>query len=164
MTSLPTDSVMIKLFHLGVPYKKIARTYGVSHQAVSKRMVGLGLKRLPAAEEVSELLNYRWGGILTSQYGKSHHSHRAGKSLKLWLRAKLGDDGLSDLQRETAAQWENRIRRKGLVLCYDSTSSAGWSYRDRRPEDGRLVIDWPPELPFPDGASRSLLELPDPPS
>ncbi|MCX4554124.1 hypothetical protein [Streptomyces sp. NBC_01500] len=163
MTSLPTDSVMIRLFHLGEPYKEIARQYGVSPQAVSKRMLGLGLERLPAANQASELLNYRWGSILTSQYGKSHHSHRAGKSLKVWLRARLGDDGLSDLQRETAAQWESRIRKKDQVLCYDRASIAGWSYRDRTPEDGRLVIDWPKDLPFPDGASRSLLELPDPP-
>src|SRR5690606_39990442 len=65
----------------------------------------------------------------------------------------------SDLRLE-AQQWERRIRTEGLVLCYDRDRPEGWYYRLRLPSDGRLVIDWPEGLPFPDERFKRALELP----
>lgn len=156
---LPTDAVLVKLFHLGVPDKKIADDYGVTVQAVNKRMVKLGLHRKPVSRQVNEYLAHRWK-VRTTTDRDSHHMRYSAKMLRVWLRRQLGDQTLSVNQLKKADEWERRLRRDGVVLCYDPDTVDGWYYRHRHKKDGRLVIDWPEDLPFPDERFRKALELP----
>ena len=161
MPSPLTDATLIKLVHLGWTDKQIAEKYGITPQAVNKRLHRLGLKRRSTPlNQMHEILGYRWK-IKTTPYRGTHHSRYSAKRLKLWLRCRLGDDSLSEHQIKEAKQWERRIRNNNEVLCYDPESEDGWYYRPRTEEDGRLVIDWPKDLPFPDDRSRKALELPD---
>lgn len=159
MTKLPSDSVMIKNFHLGVTDKELAEQYEVTIQAVSKRMVKLGLRRKPIAERVSAGINARWGRIETHRYGKSHHKAWPGKMLRAYLRSRLGDEQLRRYQVEEASAWVGSMADR--VLGYNPDVPEGWYYRPREPRDGRLVVDWPTEIPFPDEEFRRALELPD---
>lgn len=163
VSALPTDAVLVKLFHLGVPDRKIAEDYGVTVQAVNKRMVKLGLYRKPVSRQVNEYLAHRWK-IYTTQGADSHHLRYSAKALKVWLRRRLGDDKLSAKQLKMADQWENRLRERGEVLCYDPATDGGWYYRPREERDGCLVIDWPESLPFPDDKFRKALQLPREPA
>lgn len=154
-----TDPLLVKLFHRGDSDKAIAAEFGISPQAVAKRRMKLNLVRKPVSRQVSEYLAHRWT-IYTKQYEHSHHNAYSAKRLREWLRWRLGDDKLSKDQLHRAKVWEERMRRENLVLCYNPETVEGWYYRDRRPEDGRLVIDWPKGLPFPDQKFKRALELP----
>lgn len=157
-----TDALLVKLYHLGKSDAEIAEEYEITVQAVNKRLNKMGLtRRTKPNRQVNEWLAYRWD-IKASKVGgpDSHHQRYSAKRLKVWLRMRLGDDTLSDRQRLEAQQWERRIRTEGLVLCYDRDRPEGWYYRLRLPSDGRLVIDWPEGLPFPDERFKRALELP----
>lgn len=158
-----TDATLVKLFHLGYEDKQIAKQYGITVQAVSKRRVRLGLIRKPVSRQVNEALRERWK-IFTTQDAESHHMRYSAKALKVWLRRQLGDDKLSPAQLRMADQWERRLRETNEVLCYDPDTPEGWYYRPRKKSDGRLVVDWPRSIPFPDEKFRRALELPPEPA
>jgi len=156
---LPPDPLLLKLVRSGLSNKEIARRYGVSHQAVSKKVRALGMRRRPVSDEVNAGLRQRWD--IYSNPGKdSHHSRHSAKALKAWLRYRLGDPKLSDKQLTLAKTWIRELRERDEVLCYDRDLPDGWYYRPRRPEDDRLIVDWPADLPFPDERFRKALELP----
>jgi hypothetical protein len=161
---LPDDPVLVRLFHKGVSDKQIADEYHVSVQAVNKRLTRLGLRRKPVSRQVSEYLSVRWKVHTVPRGGTSHHNLYSARRLREWLRLRLGDDQLSDEQKHRAQVWEERLRREGLVLCYDPEREDGWYYRPRTPADGRLAIDWPEDLPFPDERFRKALEIPPEPA
>lgn len=160
-----TDAILVKAYHLGRSDKEIAKEYGITVQAVNKRLRKLGLARWTRpTHEVKEWLAYRWDVKASASGGlESHHQRYSAKRLKVWLRRQLGDDTLSAQQLVQADQWERRIRARNEVLCYDPNRAEGWYYRPRRPSDGNLVIDWPRDLPFPDDRFKKALELPPEP-
>ncbi|MEU0912148.1 hypothetical protein [Streptomyces althioticus] len=157
-----TDALLIKYFHLGMSDQEIAEKHGITVQAVSKRRVPLGLFRKPVSRQVNDWLSERME-VKTSQWGPSHHKKYSSKRLREWLRLRLGDDLLKPDQISRARAWERRLRRENVVLGYDPETEDGWYYRPRQPSDGRLVLDWPEDLPFPDERFRRALELPPDP-
>ncbi|KQX43529.1 hypothetical protein ASD97_26000 [Streptomyces sp. Root63] len=154
-----TDALLVKSFHRGLTDKAIAEEFGISVQAVSKRRMKLGLVRKPISRKVNEGLAARWS-IWAPKEGTGHHNAYSAKALKVWLRMRLGDATLSAEQKNLALQWEGRLRDRETVLCYDPNRSEGWYYRPRTERDGRLVIDWPGDLPFPSEEFKRALELP----
>jgi Zn-dependent peptidase ImmA (M78 family) len=158
-TLLPPDHELVKLYHRDVSDKEIAKEYGVTVQAVNKRLSKLGLFRKPISKQVNEALATRWS-IWAPKEGTGHHNRYSAKALKVWLRRRLGDDTLSKAQLLLAERWERRLREHNEVLCYDPDTVDGWYYRPRTPQDGNRVIDWPKAIPFPDERFRRALELP----
>lgn len=152
-----TDPILVKLFHMGQTDKQIAETYGISVQAVSARRTRLGLVRKRFSRQVNEGLATRWT-IHTTQGRGSHHNHHAIKCLRVWLRFRLGDQDLSEVQIQQAEGWVAELWQQNKVLCYDPEQ--GWYYRPRKPRDGRLLVDWPKSIPFPDERFKRALELP----
>jgi hypothetical protein len=157
-----TDALMVKHFHTGQTDKQIAEQYNISVAAVSKRRMKLGLIRKPVSRQVNEALAERWK-IWAPKTGTGHHNAYSAKALKVWLRLRLGDDSLSEKQRDLAAQWERLLRERNEVLCYDPDTPEGWYYRPRTVDDERRVIDWPEELPYPSEGFKRALELPPQP-
>lgn len=154
-----TDPLLVKYFHMGRTDREIAEQYKISVAAVSKRRMKLGLVRKPVSRQVNEALAERWK-IWSPKEGTGHHNAYSAKALKVWLRMQLGDTSLSAKQQELAWQWENKLRVSNQVLCYDPDTPEGWFYRPRKPEDGRRVIDWPGELPYPSEGFKKALDLP----
>lgn len=154
-----TKPLLVKYFHQGKSDKWIADQFHITVQAVSERRVKLGLVRKPVSRQVNDYLATRWN-IWSPKEGAGHHNAHSAKALKVWLRLRLGDPNLSDRQKEIAQMWENRLRDRDVVLCYDPDPKKGWSYRPRTSRDGRRVIDWPEDLPFPDEKFKRALELP----
>ncbi|WP_371665997.1 hypothetical protein OG306_33250 [Streptomyces sp. NBC_01241] len=154
-----TDPLLVKLFHTGQTDKQIAERFGISVQAVSKRRMKLGLIRKPVSRKVNDYLAARWD-IWAPSEGTGHHNAYSGKALKVWLRMRLGDSGLSQKQEHLAQQWERRLREQNEVLCYDPDPQRGWFYRPRTARDGQRVIDWPDGLPYPDEGFKRALDLP----
>jgi hypothetical protein len=156
---LPPDHELAKLYHRDVSDREIAERYGVTVQAVNKRLSAMGLFRKPISKQVNEALAARWT-IWAPKDGTGHHNRYSAKALKVWLRRQLGDDTLSKAQLDMADRWERRLRRDNLVLCYDPNTESAWYYRPRTPQDGKLVIDWPKHIPFPNERFKRALELP----
>lgn len=162
MTALPSDSILMKLFHQKTTDRELAEIYGVTVQAVNMRIVGLGLRRRPFSQEANRLITQRWS--IKPAKETSHHKAHAIKALRIYLRKRLGDTDLSAKQVRLADAWETGLRSRNEVLCYDRDTEAGWFYRPRRPEDGRLVIDWPEDMPRPERVDLEALELPETPA
>ncbi|MGC9439270.1 helix-turn-helix transcriptional regulator [Streptomyces sp. WG5] len=158
-----TDALLVKYFYLGLTDKEIAKKHGITPQAVVKRRKKQGLFRKPVSMQVNEYLSQRWD-IWAPKEGTGHHNLHSAKALKVWLRCRLGDDTLSDDQLHMAKMWEQGLRERDEVLCYDPSTKKGWYYRTRVPADGRLVIDWPRSIPFPDEKFKKALELPPKPA
>jgi hypothetical protein len=161
VSKLPSDYELLKMRHRGLNDEQIAAQFGATKQAVNKRLVKHERVR-PVSTRVNEFLRYRWE-IFQTQGTDSHHNRYSAKRLKEWLRWRLGDQTLSEDQLRRARVWEERLRREDIVLCYDRDQPEPWYYRAREKRDGRLVIDWPEELPFPDDKLRTALELPPAP-
>ena len=154
-----TDAELVKLFHTGHSDVAIAKQFGITKQAVSKRRVKLGLIRKRVAKEVSEGLATRWE-ILTPAKGATHYKEHHARALRIWLRMQLGDQELSEGQQKLARDWVRELGARGEVLCYDPQLQNGWYYRTRTPEDERRVIDWPADLPYPSERFKRALDLP----
>jgi hypothetical protein len=157
---LPPDPVLLKLVRSGLSNSEIARLYGVTPQAVSKKVLALGIRRLPVSDEVNAGLRQRWGDIYSNPSSDSHHLTHPAKALKIWLRYRLGDSKLSQDQVSLAKAWIRGLSERDEVLCYDRDHPGGWYYRPRTPADNRLIVDWPESIPFPDERWRKALELP----
>jgi hypothetical protein len=159
VSKLPSDYELLKMRHRGLTDAEIAAQFGASPQAVNKRLVKHERVR-PVSAQVNDYLAARWK-IWAPLRGTGHHNRYSAKRLKEWLRWRLGDKTLSQDQLHRARVWEERIRREGIVLCYDPDRPEGWYYRPREKRDGNLVIDWPEELGFPDEKLRQALQLPE---
>ncbi|MEV0445276.1 hypothetical protein AB0I84_07585 [Streptomyces spectabilis] len=163
MAKLPTDSVLVKLFHLGQSDLKIAKTYGVTVSAVRKRYMNMDppLRRQPDVVRVTELLATIWDIKSDRTGGDTHHNKYAAKNLKVALRVQLGD-AVSDKQREDANRFIRRLKRDNHVLDYDRETEEGWKFRPRKPEDGQMIIRWPSGIPLPEEEDlRRALLLPE---
>lgn len=90
-----TDPKMVKYFHQGKSDRWVAERFGISVQVVSARRQRLGLLRKPISRQANEALATRWKIKAEKNLG-SHHNAHAAKSLKIYLRMRLGDASLSD--------------------------------------------------------------------
>ncbi|MER6912250.1 hypothetical protein ABT354_11300 [Streptomyces sp. NPDC000594] len=160
MAKLPSDAELVKLFHLGADDKALAEEYGVTVQAVNKRFVNLGLRKKPAALRANELVRSIWD-VKTSREGPSHHNAYTVKALKVYLRSRLGDTGLSQTQQREAEWLIGRLVRDNTVVTYDPEN--GWQYAPREPADGRMIVRWPAGKELPKEDLRQALTLPEPP-
>ncbi|MFG2228017.1 hypothetical protein [Streptomyces sp. NPDC048644] len=158
MTKLPSDAELTKLFHLGVSDIDLADEYGVSVQAVNKRMVRMGLRKKPIALRVNELVKSIWD-VKTSRSGPSHHNAYVLKNLKIYMRGRLGDR-VSETQRRDADWLIGRLIRDNTVIDY-AGAEGGWRYVPRDPSDGRRVLRWPAGKPLPEADLQRAMELPD---
>lgn len=160
-SKLPSDDVLMDLYHEGLSDREIAELYHCTYQAVNKRFHKMGVARLsPENTRVNALIRHRWGNIYYSQGSDSHHAADPSKALRVWLRRRLGDKTLTPNQVHMAERWERTLRERNEVLCY---GSEGWFYRPRRTRDGRRAIDWPSQLGSPDRELFDLLNLPEMP-
>ncbi|MEU0952808.1 hypothetical protein ABZ353_10765 [Streptomyces niveus] len=154
-----TDALLVKKFHLGQSDREIAEEFGITVQAVSARRMRLGLDRRPIVKRVNTNLAARWQ-IKATQGANSHHNSHPIKMLKIYLRDRLGDDDVHQVQRDEVALWIAGLQERDEVLCYDPESKSGWFYRPRTPQDGQRIIDWPADLPFEDQGFKRALDLP----
>ncbi|MFJ8041196.1 hypothetical protein ACIRBX_11890 [Kitasatospora sp. NPDC096147] len=157
MARLPSDAELKKLFVLGRSNQEIADQYGVTLQAVAKRLAEQNYYRRPlAAAVVNDILSEAWS-ILTVDNGPSHHSSSPAQSLKVWMRRRLGDASLSERQAHTADLFEKRLRTRGLVLDY--SRERGFEWVPRLPTDGHLAIRWPADRAAPSERAARVLTL-----
>ncbi|OKH95422.1 hypothetical protein [Streptomyces uncialis] len=159
MTSLPSNMELSRLHRQGVTDVQIAARYGVTRQAVNKRLKLLKLSSKPPLTAKANAL-VPWN-VLAGQAGEpTHHTAYPLEGLKMLLRLRMGDDTLSQRQRADGERFERRLRKNpNLVLDYDRESVSGFFWRERTPEDGKLIVAWPAgvERPVEDIA---LLEMP----
>jgi transcriptional regulator with XRE-family HTH domain len=159
-----SDAALIELFHEGVSDKDIAAEFGITVQAVSKRRLQLHLPRKSTAQKVAASLRVRWK-LRNTQDADSHSRKYANMRLREWLRYRYGDKDLSEDQIRLAKGWVRERMEQQDVLCYNPDLEEPFYYRARRPEDGRLLIDWPADLPFPSTRFKQALQIPlEPPS
>ncbi|QUI30671.1 hypothetical protein H9W91_07200 [Streptomyces alfalfae] len=162
MAKLPPNHILKALHLQGLSDQQIADQYGVKRQAVNKRLRAMDIEQKPEeAQAAFEMLPWQ---VKTLQYGQgTHHTAYPYESLKLYLRALLGDETLTNRQRADAARFERRLlAHPGKVLVYDRDTEKGFSWQDREPADGSLIIRWPTDVPKPD-KGMELLELPTKP-
>ena len=154
-----TDDDLIEHFRAGLNDREIGDLFGVTRQAVQSRRKKLGLERNPVWRKVNELVKYRWEIYLTPDKD-SHNRQWPIMRLREWLRYRYGDNSLSPQQLHLSRSWVIERIDRDEVLCYDKDGPQPWYYRPRRPEDGRLLIDWPTDLAFPTRRARLALEVP----
>lgn len=155
-----TDEDLIEQYHAGLNDREIGDLFGVTRQAVQLRRKKLRLERNPVWRKVNELVKYRWDIYITPDKD-SHNRQWPIMRLREWLRYRYGDGSLSPQQLHLSRSWVIERIERDEVLCYDMHKTQPWYYRPRRPEDGRLLIDWPADLPFPNRRARQALEVPE---
>ncbi|MGI5531540.1 hypothetical protein ACQEVX_30430 [Streptomyces syringium] len=162
MAKLPTDAVLVSLFHLGVSDAEIAEQYGVKPQAVNKRFMRmdppLRRKSIPAVR-AQELVTSLWDVKVIRTGPGSHHNSYGVRYLKVWVRLQLGDT-TSPKQQKGAVAFIRRLIRDDVVLDYDRDSVEGWKFVPRMPSDGRWIIRWPAGKELPEADLQRALELP----
>lgn len=155
---LPSDRELLELVEEGLTDRDIAEMYGVTVQAVNKRLRKLGVnRRSQGMLRTNALINHRWT-VYVSTDADSHHHAYPSKMLRLWLRLQLGDKTVKPEDARMAAAWARELRDRGEVLCYDRVK--GWFYRPRRLTDGKRAIDWPAGLKYHDQGALDALDLP----
>ncbi|MFE4513778.1 hypothetical protein ACFRMQ_06200 [Kitasatospora sp. NPDC056783] len=159
---LPGDSVLSERFIKGKTDEEIAEEYGCSRQAVNLARNRLKYTRRPYSNRANSLI----GAVWRVQTSTGHQDENPIQVLRVWVRLRLGDDSLSARQRTEAINFEARIRREGTVLQYDPSNSKGFSYVQREPQDGRLVVRWPALTSdgVRDPEAEKYLSLPDAPT
>ncbi|WP_043470330.1 hypothetical protein [Kitasatospora sp. MBT66] len=159
---LPSDSELSRCFIEGMSDPEIAARYGCTRQAVNAARHRLGYGRRPYVNQANALIGTVW----RVQTAAGHQTQGSIQGLRLWLRKRLGDDSLSARQKLTADNFEARIRREEVVLQYDPSSSNGFSYVPREPQDGHSVIRWPDLGPgrVRDPEAEKFLNLPATPT
>ncbi|MFF4952860.1 hypothetical protein [Streptomyces chattanoogensis] len=164
MAKLPTDAVLVKLFHLGMSDAEIAAQYGASPQAVNKRYMNMDppLRRQPIAARVTELLTSIWDIKVDRTGVSTHHNKYAVKNLKVYMRMQLGDDTVGETSAASAERMIRRLIRENVVIDYDRSSEEGWQFVPREPSDGRRVIRWPADKELPGADLQKAMELPEP--
>ncbi len=161
MTKLPSDSVLARLYHIGVKDDEIAAQYDVRKQAVSKRLVAMGLRRAPVAERVRDALALARQGKICSAGVETHHSNYASKNLKVYLRLRLGDESVGETAAASAERMVRRLVREQLIIDY--ARDEGWVLVPRRSSDDRWIVRWPEGAELPATDIRAALGLPSDP-
>ncbi|MFE0773902.1 hypothetical protein [Streptomyces sp. NPDC058861] len=159
MADLPSNAVLAKLHFSGLSDAQIAKRYGVTRQAVNKRLGLMEISSMPEHRAKAHAL-VPWD-VKTVQYGGgSHHTAYPLEGLKMYLRRLMGDPSLSKRQEADAGRFERKLlKNPGLVLDYDRDSEAGFYWRERTPQDGTLIIAWPLDKEKP-AEDLELLEMP----
>ena len=155
---LPPDSELTSMFHMGLTNQEIADYFKVSRQAVSKRLVRLGLVRRPYSDRANKIIGRAWK-IKNTKTKTSHHCKIEIKYLRWLLRRNLGDQ-LNDDQNGRLDRWIQRIKEQNIILCYDPNTLHGFYYRERQLEDGDLAMDWPRDVPLPEGDELGAIRIP----
>lgn len=148
-----SNQVLIQLVQEGLSDQEIADQFGVTRQNVSARRQRVMGKRERPADKINSLLRVRWEDAdLRSEVS---HSLRC---LKLWLRLQYGDE-IRQSDVDMARAWVAERNLDNQVLDYDEATKT-WILHDRRPGDGRYLVDWPSDLDFPTKKFQQALELP----
>lgn len=128
---LPTAQ-KLRMLHATLTYKQIAEHYGVTEQAVQKKLALDGYGPKAEAHRRSQLVPFDvdtkagHGKMMASVNLRSHLAYRDGEAL----------DGL--VLKRLEGFWR---RLADQVLTYDREK--GWRMVPRAPEDEDLVIRWP---------------------
>jgi hypothetical protein len=138
---LPDNAELLKLEAAGLTHSEIAKKYGVSRQAVTKRFNDMGEYRRGPLQDVTAVL----------PWDVANHPAKA----KLWrqqpyvglralLRERMGAE-VSPRSRAALRAFLNHVQN-GEVLNLDDVQGAHYVPRD--PErDGSLVVRWPEGVP-----------------
>ncbi|MFE9120860.1 hypothetical protein [Streptomyces sp. NPDC007172] len=113
--------------------KEIADYYGVSEAAVSIRL----------APFKDPKIDFR--SLMPWKVASKHRGGPPGRALRLHLRAKLENHTLTEKHAQQHAAWLADMSK--LVVNYDQ--SEGWSYQERKPEHGNLLIVLPESHELP---------------
>ncbi|MFI1796368.1 hypothetical protein ACH427_03260 [Streptomyces sp. NPDC020379] len=161
MTKLPPDAVLRKLMQLGATDDELARSYGVTPQAVWKRRSGLGMLKKPIATRVHAALKEAWDVKSTSVPGRqSHHNKRPLQALKYYMRQRLGDETLSPTQLKQIGQFLENVSSGRFVIEYRRDTEAGFFYVPREARDEDLLVRWPEGVPLPGADIVEAMRLP----
>lgn len=156
-----SDQVLIQLAEQEWSDQRIADQYGVTRQAVQRRRVKLLGKKQTIAAQVNELLRVVWPAHNPTDE-RGHNRYYPIRMLRVWLRLQYGDKVPKKEERDAKA-WVAKMSMQDTVLRYDPSKEQVWYVRDRRPSDGRLLIDWPEGKPFPTRKFKKALEIPEGP-
>lgn len=138
---LPDNAKLLLLEAAGLSHEQIAKKYGVSRQAVTKRFNDMGEYRRAHWQDATGLLPW---DIARHPDKAKIRRQTAYAGLRAFLRKQLGQT-LSPRSQETLRQFLDHIN-SGEVLELDSVQ--GVRYVQRDPErDGSLVIRWPEGVP-----------------
>lgn len=148
--TLPDDWVLLQMRDVeGYSEAYIAKIYGVTPQAVSKRFKQMGH---PSRTSFQDVLPWR----VTPQ----DHARYAAQRLKAHIKQRRGEE-LSETALKRLKDWHERLRRDSVVLEYRRQDIGDpWHYVKRIAADNRLVIRWPADADPPTETQRKLLELP----
>ncbi|GAA0579234.1 hypothetical protein [Streptomyces crystallinus] len=107
--------------------KEIAEYYGVTEAAVSIRL----------APFKDPKIDFR--SLMPWKVASKHRGGPPGRALRLHLRAQLENHALTEKNAQQHTAWLADMKK--LVVSYDTTE--GWSYIERKPEHGNLLIALP---------------------
>ncbi|WP_055523430.1 hypothetical protein [Streptomyces graminilatus] len=160
MTKLPDNPALLKLYRNGKSDKEIAAMFDVSFQAVNKRLREMGIWRAPFKAQAQDILEHVWPKAET-QRTKFMRLNRA-RDLFYFLRRRLGDKALTELEMRGSERFEALIREGDVVLALMPNAPEGpWVLEPRLDSDGRMVIRWPEgRPPLADEKHRAALDLP----
>ncbi|WJV49925.1 hypothetical protein [Streptomyces flavofungini] len=139
MNTLPDDSTLIELSLADYSDTDIARMYGVTQQAVTKRLAAMNIQRRGAKGASSIVARYLPWDISGRDDVKRLNNQAAYTGLRYFIREKL--EGRLTPRGEFAVGVFKRNLMKGFVVDFDDAE--GFVYRERRKEDGNLVVRWP---------------------
>lgn len=147
--TLPDDWVLLQMRDAeGHTEAEIAKVYGVTPQAVSKRFKQMGHP---------SRLSFR--DVLPWQITQKHHALYAAQRLKAHIKERRGEE-LSETALKRLRDWQERLRRESVVLDYRQSDIGNpWQYVPRTVADNRLVIRWPADVEPPTEQQRRLLEM-----
>lgn len=132
----PDDLELRKLALAGASQAELAERYGVTQQAISKRLVALGIVRRGTATPVLRSMPWDLAGHPDK---RRILNGRPFNGLRYFVAKRLGDE----LSERAEADRQTFIRKvnNGLVLTLDEAK--GFVYVPRTETDGDLVIRWP---------------------
>ena len=147
--TLPDDWVLLQMRDAeGHTESEIARQYGVTPQAVSKRF-----KRMGHPSRVS------FRDVLPWRVTPKDHALYAAQRLKAHIKERRGEE-LSETAHKRLKDWRERLKRDSVVLDYRRQDIGDpWQYVPRTEADNWLVIRWPDDIEPPTDVQRRLLEM-----
>ncbi|MFF3416835.1 hypothetical protein ACFYW9_19360 [Streptomyces sp. NPDC002698] len=160
MSKLPDNDKLRKLFREGRSDVEIAAEYGVTYQAVNKRLAAMGLERRPWANAATAILEAGWPSTRESRR-KAYTDLQRGRQLYAFMRWRLGDPGLSAAQTRLAENLVKYERAHDVVISLDPEAETPWSWVPREASDKNLVIRWPAGREVPVGPYRKAITLPE---
>ncbi|MFK0231229.1 hypothetical protein ACIQUL_36300 [Streptomyces sp. NPDC090303] len=160
MRKLPEDEILRRhVFQDGLSDKEIAGIYGCSPQAVNMRLKKIGIERMPYSNTAAAILDAAWP---RADYDRvKFHRNNPSRDLTVFMRWRLGDDSLTERQRDRIQRFVGRLERDGTVLALVWGEENPWVYVAREPSDGRRVVRWPQGRELPRGPHLEAITLPD---